>query len=91
MADDNKCPIWGLRVEDANTRNGDKTDVSSARAGGKYSISRTAESMLSSRDSSVKARLTTWIVEQHRLGKERPFITPETIEEAENRAPISLY
>lgn len=84
------CLIWGTEAETGYDSSSNQTQVRSARAGGAYCITRTAKSMLSARDSSVKARLTTWIVEQHRLGEEWPLVTSKTIQDAENRTPLSV-
>ena len=46
--------------------------------------------MLQSRDSSLKARLTTWLIDQRRLGVEYPEVNSDTIKEAEARRPLPI-
>ncbi len=41
-------------------------------------------------DEGVKARLTSWLIEQRRLGEEWPEITDKTIEDAKHRRDLSI-
>ena len=96
MANDDKCPIWGTAVDyigggNTSPSRGRGFDVDSARAGGKYSISRTAKNTLNNFDSSEKSRITTWIIKQHRSGEEWPMITTKKIEEIKNYPPLSVH
>ena len=46
--------------------------------------------MLQSRDASLKARLTTWLIDQQRLGVDHPEVNSDTIKEAEARRPLPI-
>ena len=84
------CAIWGTpAVGDGNT-GGDGTLVDSPRAGGRYFVSGSAVPMLARLDDRLKARLTTWLVEQRRLGNDCPEITTATIKEAEERPDLRV-
>ena len=84
------CAIWGTpAVRDGNT-GGDGTVLDSPRAGGRYLVSGSAVPMLAGLDGRLKARLTTWLVEQRRLGNDCPEITVATIEEAEARPDLRV-
>jgi len=90
MASNNKCPIWGTSAETQPSRR-DGVNVDSPRAGGRYFISGTAEVNMRRTDDGTKARLTTWLVDQRRLGIECPEIMSTTINEAEHRRPLSVH
>lgn len=78
---ENSCPIWKTSaIIEPTTRDG--VSVNSPRAGGLYFISGTAIAVLQHRDDTLRAQLTTWLVNQRRLGVERPQITSETIDDA---------
>ena len=66
------CSIWGTPAFEYPSHGGGGHLMDSPRAGGKYFVSGTAAAVLESRDDLVKARLTSWLVEQRRLGIERP-------------------
>lgn len=86
-----KCPIWGTAAEISEPDGCDGTHVVfSPRAGGEYFISGTATAVLGSRDEAIKARLTTWLVEQRLLGVECPDITDATVKDAERRQPLQI-
>ena len=84
------CQIW-CRPAIKETVNGrDGSTIDSPRAGGKYFISGTATEALQSRADLFKARLTSWLVEQRRLGNPCPEISTATIKEAEKRKPLRV-
>ena len=60
----------------------DGISLDSPRAGGRYFISGTAVEMLGSRDERVKARLTSWLVDQRRLGSRCPEVMSSMIEDS---------
>lgn len=84
------CPIWGTPAKSLPTKR-DGQDVDSARAGGRYFISGTAAGMLGSWDESKKIRLTSWLVEQRRLGVPCPEISSATLDEVTKRRPMSVH
>jgi len=90
MASKNTCPIWGTPATAFPTSR-DGKDVDSPRAGGRYFVSGTAVSMLPSVDDAIKARLTTWLTEQRRLGSDCPEITNNTIDDANHRTALTVH
>ena len=93
-----KCPIWGTMAAEHWLKNDENEDwheqkeeiVDSPRAGGKFSISAHDKKLLSRLqeiDVSVKARLTSWLIEQRRLGEEFPEVSCDSIENAKVRRP----
>ena len=77
-----QCPIWNLLAIEFSIGSRDGRDVDSPRAGGRYFISGSAETYLKNFNSSVKVRLTTWLVDQRRLGNTIPEVTTKTIRNA---------
>lgn len=85
-----KCPIWQSPAKRKPTdRDGSK--VWSPRAGGEYFIARTAEGLLSDWDDTRKVRLTSWLVEQRRLGISCPEILSSTLRDVSNMRPMSVH
>jgi len=92
MSREGKCLIWGTAAEIADPDGRDGTHVvSSPRAGGEYFISGTAAAMLKSRDESEKTQITSWLVEQRRLGVPCPEISSITLDEVTNRRPPPVH
>lgn len=83
------CPIWGTPAI-FEPKMGDYERVNSPRAGGQYFISGTAVAIFPNSDS-VKARLTTWLVDQRQHGPEWPRITEDIIEEVKRRQPLPVH
>ena len=91
MSENEVCLIWGTSASPMpNPRGRDGHYVNSPRAGGKYFISRTAETMLKDCDECTKAHLTTWLVDRRRLGKETPEVSNYTLKEVEKRQSLSV-
>jgi hypothetical protein len=74
----------------SNPRGEDGHYLDSPRAGGKYFITRTAAITLENCDECTKALLTTWLIDQRRLGEEIPKIGSNTIEEVKKRQSLSI-
>ena len=88
----NQCLIWGPGVEGIATRHGFDTMVEeSARADGSYRITRLAELMVHQLEPVQKAKLTTWVVDQHLQGEELPLITTDIIEYAITRPSLQVH
>ena len=83
------CPIWSTRAS-IEPRTGHGLIVDSPRAGGRYFIADTATEILKSQDEHLKARLTSWLIEQHRLGVDCPKILSTTVAEIEQRRSLSI-
>ena len=89
------CPIWGTPAPPFG-QYGQLID--SPRAGGSYSIERYARltlnhryESLGRRDESFCARLTTWLVDQRRLGTDCPEVTNRVLDDVERRRPLSTH
>lgn len=70
--DENKCPIWGTPA--TGVRDGDKQLWNSPRAGGPYGLTGTAATVVGNLNNDERVRLTTWIIDQNRLGSGSQFI-----------------
>ncbi len=89
MSEDQICPIWGTPTS-VEPGDGDFNYVDSPRAGGKYRISRRAVMKLQKEeDDSIKARLTSWVIEQQRSGKDDQKITEHTLNDVKQRPALS--
>ncbi len=89
MPEQGKCPIWGTPAEWLDAGGKDGICVDSPRAGGRYFITGTAVAVVAECDSSAKARLTTWLVDQRNLGVECPCVTPDIINRTKNQKPLT--
>ena len=71
--------------------------MDSPRAGGEYAIKSEIFTLapvalkLPKLDDATKAHLTSWLIDQRRLGAESPLITPKTIEDAQQRRDLPVY
>lgn len=75
------CPIWRTPAIEA-PGDMDGRFIDSPRAGGRYFVSGSAEGSVEGCDNHIKIRITTWLIEQRRLGNPCPEITTATIQEA---------
>ncbi len=87
---DPRCPIWQTPAK-CLAKKGDGYEVASPRAGGRYSVSGTALTILESWNEQNKVLLTSWLVEQRRLGVSCPKISSDTLDEAAKRRPPSVH
>ncbi|MDD9990834.1 MAG: hypothetical protein OXP75_03455, partial [Rhodospirillales bacterium] len=76
-----RCAIWNTVATDESEPGRDGMSLNSPRAGGRYFISRSAAAMVASRDERVKARLTSWLVDQRRSGIRRPDVMTTSIDD----------
>lgn len=84
-----KCPLWGNEVPVNRTLNW--FEVQNPRAGGLYRLTGTAQAILPNRRTNeLAAKLTSWIVEQHRNGVASPIINSDTIKEIEKRPRLTI-
>lgn len=88
---DGPCPILEAPTKIADPDGRDGAEIDSARAGGRYFISGTASAMLKSWDEPKKVLLTSWLVEQRRLGVPCPEITSTTLDDVVKRRPLSVH
>ena len=85
------CPIWNVDAKRHRMDQGsDYLIIVCPRSGGKYRISETARSTVQSLDQESRARLTTWIVDQHLLGNEIPQIDSTTVSRAKNARRLTV-
>lgn len=89
MSDQSRCRIWGTRAR-VECPKGDYEIVDSPRAGGRYLIYGRASSILEHHDERLKARITSWLIEQRRLGAELPRVNSVTIRDAEQNKSLSV-
>ena len=91
----NSCPIWGTPAEIKNDGNRNVVWVNSIRAGGTYLITTEAMSSLNAGKLQAprqKALLTSWLVDQRKLGNKRPEIYRETLtREGEERKGLPIH
>lgn len=85
-----KCPVWGTPSERIQTTL-DGRHVKSPRAGGEYFASRSVLSMLSGQDEALKVKLTSWLVEERRLGVSCPKIMSTTLAEVQKVRLLSVH
>lgn len=85
----NKCLIWpdfGATISPSS--NGLTYIVKSDRTGGRYEIGVLADPRIGRLSAHVRARLTTWLVDQRLLGNQCPKITPDIVEYAKVKRPL---
>lgn len=75
---DEACPIWGTMADVWQWDYGGR-QVKSERAGGTYRVRSGVVDRVQTLAPREKAKLTTWIVDQHRLGVATPVITADII------------
>ncbi len=95
MAEEIKCPIWGTPATSKHILDRDCDRVDSVRAGVTYIISREAKDDYFANsdcvDDHTKARLTTWLIDQHRLGIKCPEVTTYVIGDARLRRSLAMH
>ena len=84
------CQIWGTPAS-IEPRTGLGLTVESSRTGGRYFISDRATAILRSQDEHLKARLTSWLIEQRRFGVDCPRIFPTNLDEIEQRRTLAVH
>ena len=94
-ADHTACPIWETSATFvySATADGPHYSIDSPRAGGRYCYNpvERAEKKIADLDDHAKARLTTWLIEQRRLGHECPEIRSYEIESIIQRPALSVH
>jgi len=88
MAIEHGCPIWGTTAQ--VQVHGDALLVESARAGGKYSVSRTAAAMIGGRHVQEKAKITRWLCDQRHQGVDVPVLNTEVLARIQTDRPLPL-
>lgn len=83
-----KCALWGTSAEDLES-NRDGAEFDCRRAGGRYFITGSALGYLPTLDDKARALLTTYLVDQRRLGAACPEITSTILERLSSFRPLS--
>ena len=91
MNKNSRCPIWDIWASEESAGDRDGKLMNSPRAGGRYFIARTAIACLTQLDERGKARLTSWLVDQRRLGIKCPEIDSNTITMAKQQKDLSVH
>ena len=94
MSENQSCLIWGTPASIIKKYR-DVPCIDSPRAGGEYVLETSTLVLMKlevqTLDDATKAHLTSWLIDQRRLGAESPLITPETIEDAKQRRDLPVY
>ena len=90
MTTNSECPIWGVDciVRPFEVDTDPHFVENSFRAGGDYEIFSNARAAIRKLDSSERARLTSFLVEQRRRGISVPRITPDEVRNAKERTSL---
>lgn len=91
MNRESRCPIWDTPASRESIFKKNKERIDSPRTGGWYFITRQAIVLLPQIDDCVKARLTSWLVDQRRLGVKCPEILQQTIMDAKQRRNLPVH
>ena len=91
MSEHSACPIWSTPASIEPQSSYDGATVDSPRAGGRYIISGTATAMLQGRNEDLKARLTSWLIEQRQLGADCPKIISTSVKQVVQRRRLSIH
>lgn len=88
------CPIWGTPATIQHIFETGSDRVESPRAGGLYIVSGDVRDDClvprSRLDDQTKARLTTWLIEQHRFGVECPVVSYDVIEDIKHHRALRV-
>jgi hypothetical protein len=79
------CLIWGTKADSASD-SGDFARVNSPRVDGKYRVTGTAIPAVGRLDTTQKKLLTTWVLQQRRLGVETPEISSRTLDDIKTQS-----
>ena len=88
------CPIWGTPATAIQVigNRGDvpKEEFDSERTDGQYTADISIANKLQDLDERIKARLTTWLIDQRQLGEEIPEIDAAVIEQIKQKKDLSV-
>ena len=93
MSDNESCRIWGPHFPATvrTNHNPSFAIVDSIRSGGRYKLLGDARNYIGELDDGAKARLTTWLVDQHMRGVELPEVSGATIQFAKQKPPFPVH
>ena len=85
------CVIWRMPCQRSQLDDpGHLAVYDSVRAGGDYKISLEAKNTVQGIDDKAKARLTTWLVDQHNAGVHMPVVTDDIVKAAKSSPPLGV-
>jgi hypothetical protein len=85
MSESVPCLIWETAAEELPAGPRDGAYMDSPRAGGRYSVARSAAALRRYTTEHERARLTSWSVEGRRMGEEFPEVTTRVLDERADR------
>ena len=85
-----QCPIWGISAKILPAGSRDGVRVNSPRAGGEYFISGRAQHVVPQFTDHQKARLTTWLCDERRLGNPCPKIMEYELDKIVQRKRLDI-
>ncbi|MBV1707850.1 MAG: hypothetical protein KGQ37_11660 [Hyphomicrobiales bacterium] len=85
------CPIWKTPARLTQTaEQPPKSLIDSPRTGGRYKIDALPENILTEIDDQIRARITTWLIEQRQNGIACPEVHSELVKEVRDRASMPV-
>lgn len=84
-----RCSIWNTEAEELPRGSEPGARMDSPRAGGPYFLAESGWLELHNLDDAHKSRLTSWLVDQHRMGEQCPEVTAEVVEDVRRRPRLS--
>ena len=85
------CMIWQTPATSIPPGGYDGFKMDSPRAGGRYRVVGGTETKIPKLDNTSKVALTSWLVEQRRLGVSCPEIFSTTLKDVKKRQPLSVH
>ena len=85
------CIIWQTPATRIPTGGYDGFEMDSPRAGGRYRVVGGTETKIPKLDNPSKIALTSWLVEQRRLGVSCPEIFSTTLKDVKKGQPLSVH
>jgi hypothetical protein len=83
------CAIWPSEIVEDNIVDG-RSMFDSPRAGGKYLAGSRACAMIGKLSPDNRAKLTSWLVDQHRSGVELPIIDTDVLNDLDSRRALRV-
>src|SRR3954451_3292829 len=85
------CPIWGGGTQLPNSTGFDGVEIDNPRTGGLYRMVGSAVAIFAAqRTNEFAAKLTTWIIDQHRSGVTSPIITTTVLDQVRERFRLAI-
>ena len=91
MSGTTPCWIWKTEAEEFPARSRFGMCMDSPRAGGRYCIDRRAYYGWKYESDEERARLTSWLIDQRRMGEDCPEVTRGVLEYSRRRRPLTVH